>query len=128
MKIITPSDAEGTGKPGATFTGQFYPYTTVRDEGVAINNVNFTPGARTYWHHHEAGQILVVLAGRGLVQVEGDDVHSIRMGDTVWSPPGEMHWHGASPDSYVVHTAISLGTTVWGGEVAESDYTSPPVD
>ena len=57
----------------------------------------------------------------------GGPVEVIRQGDTVWIPPGEEHWHGAAPDSFMTHTAISLGPTRWDAEVAETDY-RPPLD
>jgi quercetin dioxygenase-like cupin family protein len=128
--IIPPRSAAGTaGKPGSQFTGSAYPYVTMpATDGVTINTVDFTPGARTHWHHHENGQILQVLAGRGLIQSAGGPVRIIRAGDTVWVPPGEAHWHGAAPDSFMVHTAISLGTTTWADEVSDTDYTAPTGD
>lgn len=121
--IITPAhDQAGTaGKKGSQFSGSAYPYLTMpTTDGVTINTVTFTPGARTFWHRHEHGQILQVLAGRGLV-CANDEVHVIRAGDTVWCPPGERHWHGAAPDSYMVHTAISLGETVWADAVGDDE-------
>ncbi|MES2171997.1 MAG: cupin domain-containing protein [Actinomycetota bacterium] len=126
MKIIPPAEAAGTaGKQGSQFTGVAYPYLTMPStDGVVINTVNFTPGARTHWHTHESGQILQVLAGRGLIQSEGEPVHVIRAGDTVWIPGGETHWHGADADSFMTHTAISLGATEWADAVSESEYTS----
>jgi quercetin dioxygenase-like cupin family protein len=128
MIIVPPSRASGTaGKPGSQFTGDVYPYVTMPStDGVVINTVNFTPGARTYWHRHERGQILQVLAGRGLIQSEGEPVAVIRAGDTVWVPAGERHWHGAAPDSYLIHTAISLGTTDWSDPVSDEDYDRAP--
>jgi quercetin dioxygenase-like cupin family protein len=130
VKIIRPPRQAGTsGKPGSQFTGAVYPYLTMPStDGVTINTVDFTPCARTYWHHHEGGQILIVLAGRGLVQAEGGPVRVIRAGDTVWAPPGERHWHGGSGDSFMVHTAISLGTTVWAEEVSDEQYGQEPQD
>lgn len=124
MIITSPPDQAGTaGKPGSQFTGPVYPYVTMpMTDGVTINTVNFTPGARTYWHSHERGQILQVLAGRGLIQSAGGPVEVIRAGDTVWVPPGESHWHGAAPDSYMIHTAISLGVTAWADPVSDSEY------
>ena len=103
MIIIPPERAAGTaGKPRSQFTGAVYPYVTMpATDGVTINTVDFTPGARTHWHHHESGQILQVLAGRGLIQSAGGPVRVIRAGDTVWVPPGETHWHGAAPDSFI---------------------------
>lgn len=128
MIIIPPTQQAGTaGKPGSQFSGDAYPYLTMAaTDGVTINTVNFTPCARTYWHSHERGQILFVVAGLGLVQAEGGAVHFMRAGDTVWAPPGERHWHGAGPGSYVVHTAISLGTTSWGEPVSDDQYNSQP--
>ena len=130
MIVISPANHAGTkGKPGSQFTGSVYPYMTMPStDGVTINTVNFTPCARTYWHHHEGGQILIVLAGKGLIQSEGGRVIVIRAGDTVWTPPGEHHWHGASLDSFMTHTAISLGTTVWAQEVSEDQFRAVPTD
>jgi quercetin dioxygenase-like cupin family protein len=127
MIIVPPQDQPGPpGKAGSQFSGQAYPYLTLAaTDGVTINTVNFTPCARTYWHRHEHGQILVVLAGLGLVQADGGPVHHLRAGDTVWAPAGERHWHGATPGSYVVHTAISLGTTAWDVPVTDDEYREP---
>lgn len=129
MKIKHPHEFDGTaGKPGSQFTGDVFPYVTMAQiDGVTINTVNFTPGARTFWHHHENGQILQVLAGRGYVSA-GDELRVIRQGDTVWCPPGEEHWHGAAPDSFMTHVAISLGQTVWADPVTEQEYTATPND
>lgn len=126
MRIINGPVQDGTaGKAGSQFSGAAFPYLTMAStDGVTINTVNFTPGARTYWHHHENGQILQVLAGRGLIQAEGEDnPRVLNAGDTVWCPPGERHWHGAAADSFMTHTAISLGPTHWAEPVEESDYT-----
>lgn len=59
--------------------------------------VTFEPGARSAWHTHPLGQILVVTAGTGRVQRWGDPAQGIQPGDVVWIPPGQKHWHGASP-------------------------------
>lgn len=126
--ITTPSEQAGSaGKPGSLFTGDVFAWVTMpATDGVLINTVNFTPGARTHWHSHERGQILQVLAGRGLVQSEGGPVRVLRVGDTVWVPPGERHWHGASAESFLTHTAISLGKTEWEQAVAEGEYGAAP--
>lgn len=130
MIIIPPTEHAGTaGKAGSKFTGSVFPYMTMpATDGVTINTVNFTPCARTYWHSHEGGQILIVLAGRGLIQAAGGPVRVIRAGDTVWAPPGERHWHGGSGDSFMVHTAISLGVTAWEGEVTEDEFNVAPIE
>lgn len=128
MRLIRAAERSGTaGKTGSQFTGDVHNYLTMpATDGVTINTVTFTPGARTYWHSHTDGQILEVIAGRGLVQSEGSAPVSIGAGDTVWVPPGERHWHGAAPDSFMTHTAISLGPTNWAEEVADLDYHSSP--
>lgn len=129
MRIISGDTQDGTaGKAGSQFTGTAYPYLTMTaTDGVTINTVNFTPGARTYWHHHENGQILQILAGCGLIQSADEDTpRLLAAGDTVWCPPGERHWHGAAPDSFMTHTAISLGKTQWAEPVDDTDYTTTP--
>ena len=102
----------------ATVTGEawFDPVLPATD-GTTITTVFFAPGARTFWHTHENGQILQVLAGRGLICTDGSPPREIAAGDTVWVPPGERHWHGAAPGSFMTHTAISLGATRWAEEV-----------
>jgi quercetin dioxygenase-like cupin family protein len=106
-----------------TFTGLVYldPVLASAD-GVAVNRVFFAPAARTYWHWHEQGQLLSVLAGSGLICAEGDMPWSLETGDVVWVPPGEHHWHGAGPDTMLLHLAVSLGTTNWLGPVADAEY------
>jgi quercetin dioxygenase-like cupin family protein len=73
---------------------------------AAGNAVTFEPGARTAWHTHPLGQVLIVTAGRGRVQREGGSVEEIRPGDVVWFEPGEKHWHGASATTAMTHIAI----------------------
>ena len=65
--------------------------------------VTFEPGARTAWHTHPLGQMLIVTAGTGRVQRWGDPVDEIRPGDVVWIPPGQKHWHGAAPNTSMTH-------------------------
>ena len=93
---------------------------------AAGNNVTFEPGARTAWHTHPLGQTLIVTAGAGQVQREGAPVEEIRPGDVVWFPPGEKHWHGASPTTAMTHIAIQEkldGKTVeWLEKVTDQQY------
>jgi quercetin dioxygenase-like cupin family protein len=93
---------------------------------AAGNAVTFEPGARTAWHTHPLGQVLIVTAGYGLVQREGGRVEEIRPGDVVRFTPGEKHWHGASPTTAMTHIAIqeSLdGKAVdWMEKVSEEQY------
>jgi quercetin dioxygenase-like cupin family protein len=106
-----------------TFTGTVFADAVVpASSGVVVNNVFFTPGARTYWHTHEIGQLLQVLAGKGAVVTREGHVEFISAGDSVWIPAGEEHWHGATPDTYLLHCAVSVGKTQWLEEVADDDY------
>jgi quercetin dioxygenase-like cupin family protein len=88
--------------------------------------VTFEPGARTAWHTHPLGQTLIVTSGLGWVQREGGPVEQIRPGDTVWFPPGEKHWHGASASTAMSHIAIQEfqnGSPVaWMEQVSEEQY------
>jgi quercetin dioxygenase-like cupin family protein len=88
--------------------------------------VTFEPGARTAWHTHPLGQTLIVTFGSGLVQRDGGSIEEIRPGDVVWFPPGEKHWHGASPTTAMTHIAIqeSLdGRAVdWMEKVSDEQY------
>jgi quercetin dioxygenase-like cupin family protein len=69
-------------------------------------SVTFEPGARTAWHTHPLGQTLIVTAGCGWAQRWGGPVEIIRPGDVVWFPPGEKHWHGATPTTAMTHIAV----------------------
>ncbi len=73
---------------------------------VAAASVTFEPGARTAWHTHPLGQTLIVTAGCGWAQLEGEPKEEIRPGDVVWFPPGVRHWHGATPSTAMTHIAI----------------------
>ncbi|MBN9671242.1 cupin domain-containing protein [Roseibium aggregatum] len=73
---------------------------------VMALRVAFEPKARTHWHTHPLGQTLHVLEGAGFIQVWGQDKLSILPGDVVWIPPGLKHWHGAGPNTGMVHLAI----------------------
>jgi 4-carboxymuconolactone decarboxylase len=93
-------------------------------------SVTFEPGARTAWHSHPRGQILIVTAGTGRVQRWGDPIQEIRVGDVVRIPAGQKHWHGASPQASMTHIAITEprdGTTVqWMEKVSEEQYNGTP--
>ena len=73
---------------------------------AAGNSVTFEPGARTAWHTHPLGQILIVTAGLGWAQRDGGPIDEIRLGDVVWFSPNEKHWHGATPNTAMTHIAI----------------------
>src|SRR5690606_8145229 len=118
-----PASAEnftGTARVGEFFRGD----DPARVYGASVA---FEAGARTNWHTHALGQTLIVTAGTGLVQLWGDAVEEIRTGDVVVIPPGEKHWHGASPDASMTHVAISetpegAPSTEWMEAVSEEQY------
>jgi quercetin dioxygenase-like cupin family protein len=89
-------------------------------------HVTFEPGARTAWHTHPLGQTLIVTSGRGHAQRLGGPIEEIRPGDVIWFPPGEKHWHGASPTTAMTHIAIQEaldGKTVdWMEKVTDEQY------
>src|SRR5205085_5986796 len=93
---------------------------------VAMALVTFEPGARTAWHTHPLGQTLVVTAGSGWVQREGDQIQNIYQGDVVWFAPGEKHWHGATATTAMSHIAIQEklnGSPVdWMEPVTDEQY------
>jgi quercetin dioxygenase-like cupin family protein len=108
---------------GPTFTGQVWADPVMAPtDGVMINTVFFPPGARTHWHRHAQGQVLLVTHGQGWVQVRDGEGTAVGPGDAVWFPAGEVHWHGAQPGSFLTHIAISLGETEWLDAVSDADY------
>jgi quercetin dioxygenase-like cupin family protein len=107
---IKRSGSQPSGKgPADYFTGAvridplFEPHNPGRTFGATVT---FEPGARTAWHTHPLGQILIVTAGCGLAQRWGDPIEEIRPGDVIWFPPGEKHWHGATATTAMTHIAI----------------------
>ena len=95
---------------------------------VRALRVAFEPGARTAWHTHPLGQTLHVVSGIGLIGLRNKSPELIKNGDTVWIPPNEEHWHGATEKNAMVHIAIqeALNDNVatWLEKVTEEDYTS----
>ena len=109
MEITRAGSKPSSKGPAEWFTGivridpLFQPTAPARAVGA---HVTFEPGARTVWHTHPLGQTLIITSGRGLVRREGDPIEEVHPGDVVWFPPGEKHWHGASPTTAMTHIAI----------------------
>jgi quercetin dioxygenase-like cupin family protein len=123
------AEAGRTGRPseerGPTFTGRVWADPVLgAEDGVMVNNVFFEPGARTHWHTHDVAQVLHVVAGEGRAQSRGGTAVRLRAGDVVHLAAGEEHWHGAAPVSYLLHLAISVGTTNWLDPVTDADYSA----
>ena len=115
--------------PAECFTGSvridplFQPKESAHASGAYVT---FEPGARTAWHTHPLGQTLIVTAGVGRVQIEGGPMEEIRPGDVVSIPPGQRHWHGASPTTAMTHIAVQEqlnGKVVeWMEKVTDEQY------
>jgi 4-carboxymuconolactone decarboxylase len=119
--------------PAESFTGDVRVemlFEAVDPSHASGGSVTFQPGARTAWHTHPRGQILIVTAGTGRVQRWGDPVDEIRAGDVVRIPAGQKHWHGASPDASMTHISVSEhrdGTVVqWMEKVSDEQYRAAP--
>jgi len=117
--------------PADWFTGavRIDPLFQATDPARAVGaSVTFEPGARTAWHTHPLGQTLIVTAGCGWAQREGGPIEEIRPGDVVWFPPGEKHWHGATPTTGMTHLAIQEAeggkTVYWLQKVSDDEYRS----
>jgi quercetin dioxygenase-like cupin family protein len=130
MKIIKPQTSKG---PAEWFSGDVYPTIVLSGEApsrVRMGSVHFAPGAHTAWHSHAVGQYLHITEGTALVQERGGEVMVLRPGDTIYTAPGVEHWHGATPDSFMVHLAIweapdsDEPETKWGDHVTDEEYKS----
>ncbi len=126
LNAIFPQGEKG---PSETFTGNAYHYGLVDDDSVfttVVGNVYFEPGARSNWHSHPAGQILIITDGVGYHQIEGQPVEIIKKGDVVKCPPNVRHWHGASADIGIQQLYIvpntEKGIVNWDEVVTDEVY------
>lgn len=121
---------EGDPNPyGKFFTGQTYlKMLNNKDEvfNAPIANVIFDPGARTNWHKHSGGQILLVTGGEGRYQERGKMLRILHKGDVVRIAPDIEHWHGAAPESRFAHISIETNgadnQAVWLEPVSDTEY------
>jgi quercetin dioxygenase-like cupin family protein len=132
IQITRSGSTPATSAPSEHFTGSVHIVPLFRSDDplhAAAASVTFDPGARTAWHTHPMGQILIVSAGTGWVQEWGGPVEVIREGDVVRIPPGVKHWHGATATTSMTHTAIVEpvgGKTVdWLEQVSSDQYRGP---
>ncbi|KAA3437097.1 (R)-mandelonitrile lyase [Rufibacter hautae] len=123
--------AKGVRAPAANFTGTVWVNMLVTSQDKldsGIGSVTFEAGARTNWHRHPGGQVLLVTEGKGRYQERGKPPRVIQKGDVVKCPPGVDHWHGASPDTGLTHIAISTnaekGGAVWLERVSDEQFNS----
>lgn len=107
------------------FVGDTYLHMMVTPQdghGTAVANVTFSPGARNNWHSHEIGQFLLVTGGKGYYQEDGKPAQLLVPGDVVNIPAHVKHWHGAAPDSWFVHIAVTPGETEWHEALNDECY------
>jgi quercetin dioxygenase-like cupin family protein len=128
MEHITINNTVKT--PADRFTGDVYMTpikTPTPPSRLVASLVRFTPGARTNWHSHAVGQTLHCTEGLGYVVNRDGQVVVLRAGDTVWTPPGEEHWHGGAAETFMSHIALLEGTeagdgTTWLAPVSDEEY------
>ncbi|MFV5693663.1 cupin domain-containing protein [Flavobacterium sp. LT1R49] len=123
--IIFPKGEKITN---SNFTGIAYLQMLMKSDSLnptSVGNVTFEPGARTKWHIHPGGQILLATDGVGYYQEKGQPKKILRKGDVIKCPPNIQHWHGASVDTYFVQVAITNtqnGVPVWLEAVTDEEY------
>jgi quercetin dioxygenase-like cupin family protein len=131
MEIVRSGSQASTRGPAEWFSGTVRIDPLFPTHGAARaagNAVTFEPGARTAWHTHPLGQVLLITFGRGRVQREGGPVEEVGPGDVVWFEAGEKHWHGASSTTAMTHIAIQEaldGKAVdWMEKVSDDEYSA----
>lgn len=117
--------------PEANFTGTAWVYNFIEADSsfnIPIAHVTFEPGARTHWHSHAGGQVLIAIGGVGYYQEKGKPIQILRKGDSVKCAADTPHWHGASPESGFMQIAVtpntSKGRTTWLQKVSDEEYNS----
>ena len=114
--------------PNPNFTGEVWlaPLSEKKELNVPMANVTFEPGCRNSWHSHKAGQLLIATAGIGYYQEKGQPARRLFPGDIVEIAPDVEHWHGAAPDSWFAHIAITTNpqnnAAVWLSPISDEQY------
>jgi len=110
MELSPNGSRAATATPPGIFSGPVIvePLFSAKEGlGATGGEFVFAPGARSAWHTHPAGQMLIVTSGTGWVQEEGGPKREIKPGDVIWTPPGVKHWHGATATTSMSHIAIT---------------------
>jgi quercetin dioxygenase-like cupin family protein len=129
MQITRSSTLDTNPGPSDYFTGTVFVDAVAAPVGpsrTTVGAVHFAPGARTAWHTHPLGQTIYIVEGAALCQREGDPIVELGVGDRVFFEPGENHWHGATPNRFMVHLAVTendeSGNVDWGVHVSDEQY------
>jgi quercetin dioxygenase-like cupin family protein len=128
VQSIFPKGEKGSSE---YFTGNAYTNGLVPADSTyatLVGNVYFEPGARSNWHRHPAGQILIITDGVGYHQIKGQARQTMRKGDVIQCPPNTVHWHGASPDTglqqlYIIPN-VEKGIVEWMEPVTDEEYSN----
>jgi quercetin dioxygenase-like cupin family protein len=133
MEYIRSGSQPSRKAPAENFTGTVRVdplYQAAPPSRARAGSVTFEPGARTNWHTHPLGQMLIITAGVGRVQSWGGAIQEVRAGDVVWFAPDEKHWHGASPTTAMTHIAMAEPldgvTATWLEPVTGDQYEPGP--
>jgi quercetin dioxygenase-like cupin family protein len=127
-RVPTPPTSKA---PPENFTGDAWIDQIIRGvppSRMRVAKVRFAPGARNAWHRHAVGQTVHVTEGHGRIQARGGEILEMDPGDTVYTPPGEWHWHGATPEHFMTHLAMFEAPddggpeTDWGDLVTDEEY------
>ena len=128
LQAIFPKGEKG---PAENFTGNAWNTPLVANDSTyntVIGNVYFEPGARSNWHTHPSGQILIITDGVGYYQEKGQPRRTMKKGDVIKCPPNVLHWHGASPDTGMQQLYIlpktEKGIVTWLQKVTDEEYTN----
>jgi len=105
----------------ANFTGVVTPHPA---SDIRTLRYEFAPGARTNWHSHTGGQVILIEQGRMRAQESGKPIMEFAQGSTVRTEPGVVHWHGAVPGEALRQVALSFGATNWMEKVTDEEYAS----
>jgi 4-carboxymuconolactone decarboxylase len=129
---VVPPDQDARIAPATNFIGRATvtsPFKATGGARLGGATVSFEPGARTNWHIHPLGQLLVITGGQGWLQAEGESVRLVKVGDVVWTAPGVKHWHGATESGGLSHTAVAETTeglsVTWHEPVTDRQYRGP---
>jgi quercetin dioxygenase-like cupin family protein len=129
MQVIKSGSRPTKKASSEYFTGNVWQDPVIETEPparVRVLKVTFEPGSRTAWHTHPLGQTLYIVSGVGLMGLRKQKPQVIKSGDTVWIPPNEEHWHGATAENAMVHIAIQEAldnsTANWLKKVTDDEY------
>ena len=129
MQVFSNGSRPSAKGPEATFTGSVRvdpQFGAPGETPLSAGHVTFEPGARSAWHTHPAGQLLIITSGTGWVQEWNGRKREVKPGDVVWTPPGVKHWHGASAtvgaSHYAIQNSVNGKNVDWMETVSDEDY------